>query len=105
MPKEGYSKLQVGVVRPLNMESFKKKDGDKQQKEPQKFRDPRFDNLSGALNEGMFKENYDFVFEGKEAVQQQRFDELKQSLRLAKKQGMTEDATKIRLLLGEEKTL
>lgn len=51
-PKEKYSKLPVSVIRPLNLQDNNNK---------QNTRDPRFNPLSGTLNEGMFKESYSFV--------------------------------------------
>jgi len=57
-PKEAYSKLQVSAIRPLNLEGIRKKTF-----QPEKVRDPRFDNLSGSLNENIFKSNYGFIFD------------------------------------------
>ena len=54
MPKERYSKLPVSTIRSLNLESL----GGKQ---THATRDPRFDNLSGKMNEGLFRESYSFV--------------------------------------------
>ena len=64
MPKERYSKLPVSILRPLNL-------NDNQPKALR--RDPRFDNQSGRLNEGLFRESYAFVKE----IRNERIQELK----------------------------
>ena len=46
-------------------------------------RDPRFDNTSGHLNEGLFAKSYNFVKD----YQNERFDTLKYKLKEAKKDG------------------
>jgi hypothetical protein len=53
MPKERYSKLPVSVLRPLNLEKTPNAGGVR--------RDPRFDGMSGNLNEGLFRESYSFI--------------------------------------------
>lgn len=53
MPKERYSKLPVSVLRPLNLEKTPNQGGVR--------RDPRFDGMSGTLNEGLFRESYSFI--------------------------------------------
>ena len=71
MPKERYSKLPVSILRPLNLQS---------DKPVQVRRDPRFDNLSGKLNEGLFKDSYAFIKD----IQNERVGNLKQMINLAK---------------------
>lgn len=51
-PKEKFSKLPVGVLRPLNFKDTNKSTN---------TRDPRFNPMSGHLNEGLFIESYSFV--------------------------------------------
>jgi len=55
--------LPVSVVRPLNLQ--------KKNKAP-KFRDPRFDAISGKLNEGLFQESYKFLFEDQKKERMQK---------------------------------
>ena len=90
MPKERYSKLPVSILRPLNLQS---------DKPSQVRRDPRFDNLSGKLNEGLFRGSYSFIKD----IQSERVDELKQMIKLAKQQRDSDKIHKLRGLLGEER--
>ncbi len=64
MPKQHYSKLPVSVLRPLNLEKVSV--GIR--------RDPRFDGLSGNLNEGLFRESYSFI----KGYQEERITQLKE---------------------------
>ena len=90
MPKERYSKLPVSVLRPLNLQS---------DKPAQVRRDPRFDNLSGSLNEGLFRESYAFVKE----IQTERVGALKDMIVLAKKDKESDKLRQLRGMLGEER--
>ena len=90
MPKERYSKLPVSVLRPLNLQS---------DKPAQVRRDPRFDNLSGSLNEGLFRESYAFVKE----IQTERVGALKDMILLAKKDKESDKLRQLRGMLGEER--
>ena len=67
MPKERYSKLPVSTIRNLNLESL---GGNK----AAATRDPRFDNLSGKMNEGLFRETYSFVKD----IRNERISQLKE---------------------------
>ena len=73
MPKEKYSKLPVSILRPLNLQT---------DKPAQVRRDPRFDSLSGKLNEGLFRDSYSFVKD----IQNERVSNLKEMIQLAKKE-------------------
>eukprot|EP00347_Sterkiella_histriomuscorum_P011724 403371354 len=97
MPREKFSKLQVSVLRPLNMQSVQTKGS-----APAKLHthDPRFDARSGNLNEGLFKESYAFIKE----VQDERFKKLGEALRKAKKEGDKDKAQKLRDMIGDEKS-
>ena len=90
MPKERYSKLPVSVLRPLNLQS---------DKPAQVRRDPRFDNLSGSLNEGLFRESYAFVKE----IQTERVGTLKDMILVAKKDKDSDKLRQLRGMLGEER--
>ncbi len=90
MPKEKYSKLPVSVLRPLNLQS---------DKPAQVRRDPRFDNLSGTLNEGLFRESYSFVKE----IQTERVHALKDMILIAKKDKESDKLKQLRGMLGEER--
>ena len=89
MPRERYSKLPVSTIRDLNLESL----GGKQ---APTTRDPRFDNLSGKMNEGLFRESYAFVRD----MRAERINTLKTYVSQAKS---NEDKHRLRELLGEEK--
>lgn len=90
MPKEKYSKLPVSVLRPLNLDGSK----------AGVRRDPRFDNLSGTLNEGLFQESYSFLKD----VRKERIGQLSGLISEAKhKRGGSEKLHKLREMLGEEK--
>ena len=89
MPKERYSKLPVSILRPLNLE--KAQTGIR--------RDPRFDGLSGNLNEGLFRESYSFIKD----YQSERISQLKDLIQTNKKD--KDNVHKLRELLGEEKDM
>ena len=99
MPKQRYSKLPVSIIRPLNLESNTKSSTSGR-------RDPRFDSLSGQLNEGLFKESYSFIKE----VRDERIGQLKELINQSKKEKKGDPnahniTTKLREMLGEEKDL
>ena len=65
MPKEQYSKLPVSVIR-NNFVSEKPTSGYRLGEwtgNSAFARDPRFDNSSGHLNQGLFAKSYDFIKE------------------------------------------
>lgn len=91
-PKERYSKLPVSILRPLNLEPSK----------PKLTRDPRFDNMSGNLNEGLFRESYSFVKD----LRNERINTLKEYIGQGKdKKGddYKQKVHKLREMLGEER--
>ena len=90
MPKERYSKLPVSLLRPLNLQS---------DKPAQVRRDPRFDNLSGTLNDGLFRESYAFIKE----IQTERVHTLKDMIQIAKKDKESDKLKQLRGMLGEER--
>ncbi|CDW79299.1 rrna processing protein [Stylonychia lemnae] len=91
MPRERYSKLQVSILRPINIINDQPK---------LHTRDPRFDNRSGTLNQGLFQESYAFIKE----YQDERFQQLGEKLRSAKKQGDKDQIKQIRDLIGNDKS-
>ena len=62
-------------------------------------RDPRFQNSSGNLNQGLFAKSYSFIKE----YQDERFTDLKDNFKKAQKQGDQEQITQIKEMLAEEK--
>lgn len=90
MPKAQYSKIPVSVVKHI-----KGRDAPK----AAVVRDPRFENSSGTLNQGLFEKSYSFISE----VQQERMQTLRNELRQAKKNGDEDARQRIKELLGEEK--
>lgn len=91
MPKERYSKLPVSVLRPLNLEKTPNAGGVR--------RDPRFDGMSGNLNEGLFRESYSFIKD----YQSERINELKDLIQSNRKD--KDNVHKLRVMLGEEKDM
>ena len=91
MPKERYSKLPVSILRPLNLERAPNQGGIR--------RDPRFDGMSGNLNEGLFRESYSFIKD----YQQDRINELKDLIQSNRKD--KDNVHKLRAMLGEEKDM
>ena len=96
MPKTRYSKLPVSIIRPLNLESM-------ETKQAPKTRDPRFDNLSGNLNEGLFQESYSFVKDIRNERIGQLNDYITQAKRVKKQDGTEKMVKQLREMLGEEK--
>jgi len=89
MPRERYSKLPVSTIRDLNLESL----GGRQ---APATRDPRFDNLSGKINDGLFRESYAFVKD----LRAERISTLQSYVSQAKS---TTDKKRLREMLGAEK--
>lgn len=79
-------------MRPLNLEPSK----------PKLTRDPRFDSMSGNLNEGLFRESYSFVKD----LRNERINTLKEYIGQGKdKKGedYKQKVHKLREMLGEER--
>ena len=64
-------------------------------------RDPRFDSLSGTLNEGLFKESYSFVKE----VREERINQLQGFIKEAKTSKDSDNLRRLRDMLGQEKDM
>ena len=93
MPKQQFSKLPVSVIKHIK--------GQANETKRVVGRDPRFQNASGSLNQGLFAKSYAFVKD----LQNERFETLKNEIRNAGKIGDTEAKQKMKDLLGEEKSL
>ena len=64
-------------------------------------RDPRFENTSGTLNQGLFAKSYSFIKE----MQQQRQSNLKEQYVKAKNTGDKHAQERIKEMMAEEKIL
>ena len=68
MPKLHYSKIPVSVIKHIKGRDAPKK---------LVVRDPRFENASGQLNQGLFQKSYEFIKD----IQNERFQTLKSELK------------------------
>lgn len=91
-PKARFSKIPVGILKPRSGEANPNK---------RVVRDPRFDNASGKLNQGLFAQSYSFVRE----KQKDRLSELSSELRQASQLRDQDAKQRIKALIGDEKGL
>ena len=100
-PRERYSKLPVSTIK---REGHKEKVTNGYVRgewvgHHDFARDPRFQNSSGNLNQGLFAKSYGFIKD----YQDERFTTLKDSLKEATKMGDVEQIGQIKEMLAEEK--